>query len=42
MLYTVCEKVEQEVKNMLNAGIVEKSKSANGAPIEVVQKKITV
>ena len=35
----VREKVEQEVKNMLNAGIVEKSKSAYGAPIVVVQKK---
>ena len=39
MPYAVREKVEQEVKNMLNAGIVEKSKSAYGAPIVVVQKK---
>ena len=41
MPYAVREKVEQEVKNMLNAGIVEKSKSAYGAPIVVVQKKDT-
>ena len=27
------------MKNLLNAGIVEKSKSAYGAPIVVVQKK---
>ena len=41
MPYAVRKKVEQEVKNMLNAGIVEKSKSAYGAPIVVVQKKDT-
>ena len=41
MPYAVREKVEQEVKNMLNAVIVEKSKSAYGAPIVVVQKKDT-
>ena len=39
MPYAVRQKVEEEVKNMLNAGIVEKSKSAYGAPIVVVQKK---
>ena len=41
MPYAVREKVEQEVKNMLNAGIVKKFKSAYGAPIVVVQKKDT-
>ena len=39
MPYAVRQKVEEEVRNMLNAGIVEKSKSAYGAPIVVVQKK---
>ena len=38
MPYAVREKVEHEVTYMLNAGIVEKSKSAYGAPIVVVQK----
>ena len=42
MSNAVHENVEQEVKNMLHAGIVEKSKSAYGAPIAAVQKKITV
>ena len=39
MLYAVHENVEQVVKNMLHAGIVETSKSAYGAPIAAVQKK---
>ena len=39
MPYAVRQKVEEEVKNMLDAGIVENSKSAYDAPIVVVQKK---
>lgn len=39
MPYAVRKNVEGEIKNMLSAKIIEKSNSAYGAPIVVVQKK---
>ena len=39
MPYAIRQKVEEDVKNMLHAGIIEKSKSAYGASIVVVKKK---
>ena len=39
MSYALHKQVEDEVKNMLTANIIEKSNSAYGAPIVVVQKK---
>lgn len=34
--YALRQKVQEEVQNMLNAGFIEKSKSAYAAPIVVV------
>ena len=39
MPYALRKQVEDEVKNMLSANLIEKSNSAYGAPIVVVQKK---
>ena len=39
MPYALRKQVEDEVKNMLSAKLIEKSNSAYGAPIVVVQKK---
>ena len=39
MPYSLRQKVQEEVQNMLQAGIIEKSNSAYAAPIVIVQKK---
>lgn len=39
MPYAIRKQVEDEVKSMLSANLIEKSNSAYGAPIVVVQKK---